>query len=566
MKTRVRDLMGQGDALFGRRSAAESLWQQIAEQFYPMRADFTREYTESTVWFEGLMTGEPVLAHRELSDQLAAMLRPKGKDWFSITVEDERIAEDSAAKAWLQQKAATMRRIMYDRRSGFHRSVKEGDGDFCAFGQTVLSVEVNETRDGLLYRCWHLRDCAWAENRNRAVDTMHRRWKLPAREVLKMWPDKADAKLKELAQKDPQHLVHLRHIVLPAEDYDFQSPISARQFKRFPFIGIYIDCDHDTVLEETPLVRSPYVVPRWVTVSGSPYAHSPAAVIGLPDARLLQQINYTLLETAEKAANPPMVAQGDKIQGGLNVYPGGVTWVDSDYDERTGESLRVLDAVAGKTGIQFGLTMAERAEGMIKRAFYLDRLNLPPVGAAMTATEVRTRVEEFIRAALPLFEPMETEYNGALCEETFNLALENGAFGNLQDMPPVLRGQELRWTFESPLQVAQGREKAQAFLEAGQLLAAAVQMDPQNAVEFDSRQAFRDGLDGIGEPSWITEDGQAQKARAQAAQRQKEALAAQHVAQVAGAAQQVGSAVGQAQAAGLLPAPAQAPQVEGAPV
>ena len=41
-----------------------------------------------------------------------------------------------------------------------------------------------------------------------------------------MWPDKADQRLRDLAQKDPQHLVALRHIVLPAEDYDFVNPIA----------------------------------------------------------------------------------------------------------------------------------------------------------------------------------------------------------------------------------------------------------------------------------------------------------------------------------------------------
>ncbi|MGW5759865.1 portal protein, partial [Bacillus velezensis] len=209
MKTRVRDLMGQGDALFGRRSGLMSAWQEIAENFHPLRSDFTRHdpygYTEGREWMDGLMTGSPVLAHRELSDQFAAMLRPKGKDWFGMTVEDERVAEDSTVKAWFQAKAATMRKIMYDTQAGFTRATKEGDGDFAAFGQTVLSVELNAAANGLLFRCWHLRDCAWAEDANRAIDTMHRKWKLPARSVLKLFPKASQGpeaqKLRDLAQK-----------------------------------------------------------------------------------------------------------------------------------------------------------------------------------------------------------------------------------------------------------------------------------------------------------------------------------------------------------------------------
>jgi hypothetical protein len=455
---------------------------------------------------------------------------------------------------------------MYDKGAGFTWATKEADQDFAAFGQAVMTQELNDTRDGILYRTWHIKDCAWAENARRQIDTMHRVWKLQARSVRKMWPKTYDRKLDEICKKDPHRLITLRDIVVPADEYDLHDPAKARRAERFPFVRIYIDCEHETVLEETPLRRNPYMVPRWQTVSGSQYAHSPATVVGLADARLLQSITLTLLEAGQKAVNPPMVAAGDMVQGGVNAYAGGLTWVDADYDERTGDAIRVLDATA-KGALAFGHEMADRYESLIKRAFYLDRINLPPAGGAMTATEVRTRVEEFIRAALPLFEPMEIEYNGALVEETFQLALENGAFGNLRDMPQVLQGREIKFTFSSPLEQAQSRDKATAFQEAAQLLAAAVQIDPQAVVEIDVRTAFRDALAGAQVPSkWIVPDETAQQLRAQAAQAQQLEQAAQQVggaAQVAGA---VGDAAQRLQVAGLVPQAAQAAQIQGAPV
>ncbi len=290
------------------------------------------------------MTGAPVLAHRELSDQFAAMLRPRGKDWFGMTVEDEATANDVQAKAWLEAKASTMRRIMYDKGAGFTWATKEADQDFAAFGQAVMTQELNDTRDGILYRTWHIKDCAWAENARRQIDTMHRVWKLQARAVRKLWPKTYDRKLDKICEKDPHRLITLRDIVIPADEYDLHDPAKARRAERFPFVRIYIDCEHETVLEETPLRRNPYMVPRWQTVSGSQYAHSPATVVGLADARLLQSITLTLLEAGQKAVNPPMVAAGDMVQGGVNTYAGGLTWVDADYDERTGDAIRVLDA------------------------------------------------------------------------------------------------------------------------------------------------------------------------------------------------------------------------------
>jgi hypothetical protein len=71
-----------------------------------------------------------------------------------------------------------------------------------------------------------------------------------------------------------------------------------------------------------------------VTVSGSAYAYSPATVVALPDARLLQQITLTLLEAGQKAVDPPWKATSEAIQGGVNSFAGGITWVDPEYDER----------------------------------------------------------------------------------------------------------------------------------------------------------------------------------------------------------------------------------------
>ncbi|GJD92925.1 portal protein [Methylobacterium iners] len=565
MKQRVKELRGQGDSLFAQRAPLMSLWQEIAENFFPQRADFTRDRAVGEEFARGLMTGAPVLAHRELADQFAAMLRPRGKNWFGMTVEDDRIANDVQSKAWLEAKANTMRRIMYDRQSGFTWATKEADQDFAAFGQTVMSQELNANGNGILYRTWHIKDCAWAENAMRQVDTMHRVWKIPARSVRKMFPKTYDRKIDEICKTDPHRLIPLRDIVIPFDEYDYTDKAALRRAAKFPFMRIYIDCEHETVLEETPIRRNVFSVPRWATVSGSQYAHSPATVVGLADARLLQKITLTLLEAGEKAVNPAMVAVADMVQGGVNTYAGGVTWVDADYDERKGEALRVLGE--GKGQLAFGADMADRYESLIKRAFYLDRINLPPAGGAMTATEVRTRVEEFIRAALPLFEPMEIEYNGALAEETFNLALENGAFGNLMDMPQGLRGQEIKFTFESPLEQAKTRDKATAFLEAGQLLAAATQIDPQAFVEMDVRTAFRDALEGAQVPAkWITPDDQAQQVRASLQQQQQAAQAAQEVGGAAQVATTVGDAALRLQEAGLVPQAAQLAQVAGAPV
>jgi hypothetical protein len=58
--------------------------------------------------------------------------------------------------------------------------------------------------------------------------------------------------------------------------------------------------------------------------------------------RLLQQITLTLLEAGQKAVDPPWKATSEAIQGGVNSFAGGITWVDPEYDERLGAALEPL--------------------------------------------------------------------------------------------------------------------------------------------------------------------------------------------------------------------------------
>jgi hypothetical protein len=287
------------------------------------------------------------------------------------------------------------------------------------------------------------------------------------------------------------------------------------------------------------------VIPRWVTVAGSQYAYSPSTVVSLPDARLLQQMTLTMLEAGQKAVDPPLKATAEAIQGGVNTFAGGITWVDAEYDEKMGAALERLMDRPGE--LNWGEAREEKLEQLISEAFFLNVINLPEAqgGEKMTAYETQERIKEYIRRALPLFEPMEVEYNGGLCEQTWNVAMDLGMFGSFEDMPDQLKGKELTWQFESPLQAANDRVKSEAFVQAGQLLAQAAELDPGVRFDLDIDTAFRDALGGIVPAKWIVPKEISESKKAQEAQIQKAQQAAQAMAMGAEVATKVGGAVEQ---------------------
>ena len=73
---RPREICERAGKLFSDRKAITSLWQDIAENFYPQRADFTIRRYVGEEFAEHLYSSYPILVHRDLSNSFAAMLRP----------------------------------------------------------------------------------------------------------------------------------------------------------------------------------------------------------------------------------------------------------------------------------------------------------------------------------------------------------------------------------------------------------------------------------------------------------------------------------------------------------
>lgn len=498
----LEETIKQGERAFDKKTLLLSLWQTIAENFYPERANFTGSINPGSEHGDGLMSSYPVLARRDLGDAISSMLRPTSKDWFSIRTIDGWDELSVEGKVWLEKAQKTQKRLMYNRESQFVRATKEADHDFITFGQGVIQSSLNKDATGLLYRCWHLRDVAWLEDENGAIVSVFRKWRATMRDLMQKFPNTVHRTVKEKFEKDPYTEVDVWHCVLPTDLYPSSKKLNT------PWVSLYIDVANKHLMEEVGARDLGYTIPRWRTVSGSQYGLSPATAVALADARLLQAMVAVLLEAGEKAVNPPMVANKEVFGGAFSIYAGGTTWADM-AGGRIGDHFQQLPG--DKNGIPLGLDMARDIRAQIAEAFFLNKLSLPPAGTqGMTAYEVGQRVQEYIRQVMPLFEPLELEYNGPLMESTFTLLLRMGAFGSPLDMPEELMGKRVQFVFESPLHDAVERAKAQRFAEAKGLLVEAQALDPSVVHSFDAKTAFLDVLSAINTPStWIRPESEA---------------------------------------------------------
>ncbi len=520
------ELIERGGQLFAQRKAATTLWQEIAENFYPQRADFTLTRYIGEEFANHLYSSYPLLVHRDLSTSFAAMLRPRSSDWFETEV-DEMDKVSKGGIEWLQWATKRQRAAMYDRKAYFIRATSEGDADYAAFGQCCITRETNWNARSphLLYRCWHLRDVAWAEMADGSVGEIYLKWKPSIKVLQEMGMDLHTL----IANKTGTETLQTHQCMRLAVSTDIYRGQNG-EGEGYPWMLVYLDVLNKHIMKEMGLFSHGITLPRWQTVSGSQYAYSPATIAGLPDARLLQAMSLTLLEAGEMSVRPPMIATIDAVRGDLQLYSGGVTWADQDYDERKGDVLRPINQ--DRRGLPIGYNVHDTQMQMLAEAFYINRLTLPAPekGTEMTAFEVGQRVQEYIRAALPLFEPMETEYNGQLCEDTFDALLRAGHFGAIQDIPRELQGRNIHFKFVSPLHDLIERKDASIFLESADLIERAMQLDPSTIAYLDVGMTLRDALQGIGlKEERLNSDADVEAAMAEL----KEAQEAQAMAELA---------------------------------
>jgi hypothetical protein len=532
------ELTRHGESLFRKKDQLLTLWQTLAEEVYQARANFTVERIDGDEFMYEQYESVPSQNRRDFAYAMGALSRPKSQTWFDMKARDEMRNTD-AAKAWLGMARDKQYTLLYSRRANFQRAMQMGDNDFVTFGNAVHSILEDDQRSRLpVYDTHHLRDCAWFEDKSRQVVGMYRKFKLSfANWSTTFRGVPLPQQYKDRADKNPHDEIELWHVSMPIGHYDFYKKRVAN--KRHKYASIYIDPTTKTIIKEAANFEFPYIVRRWVLLDNSQYAHSPAAMYGIIDARLLQAQSRVILEAGERVIDPPMVAKAEGVLGKINNYPGATNWVDANYDERHGEALRALNTEAN---IPLGLEMKQDTRQVHAAAWFLNKLNLPS-DKDMTAFEVNERISEYIRSIGPAIEPFQDD-NATLLDASFTMNLRFGNFGPLEAVPPELHDADVTFEFEGPMQVAYKRQKLNHAREVIQLATSIVAMNPTHPPEaldnIDFDALTRDAVDFIGkEPGWL-KNMQAVQGKRQA---EMEAMAEQ---QAAAKAQQAMAGVGQA--------------------
>lgn len=540
LEARGKKALEAAQRAFRKKSVYDLLWQMQAEIFYPPRADFTRTYSAASERYDGIITTEPMLMRRDLAQNLGAMLRPRGREWFRATARPDDSLDDEA-KQWLERASRTMRNIVYAPKANFSKAMAESDHDYVTFGNSVVAHPYNRDQSGILFSCLHLRDVAWSKNSENQVDTLHQKMNLPLRQLAQLF-GKDTLPVEWQREIDQGHMEEKRCVyrcVAPFDPLGYDQ--KERRLRNAQFQSVYVaEGVKDGAIASGEFISFPFTVRMWMDVSGEDYGRSPCTDVALQEGRMLNVSEEALLTGIEMKVRPPRIVKKGLIHGTLSLAADTITYADADYDSRMGDVVTPIESGDPRYGMEF----SERQMQRMGRAFFVDLLRRLP-DKEMTAYEAAEWVEQYVTQAAPLFEPMEAE-NAVLMDSVFQRAMAKGAFGavleddSIEGLPEALSEADIEFEFETPLSDALRKLKAAQFDQLMGRVGILLQsqhpeaIDAIDNVDFDA--ALRDAMEGLAPAKWQKrkEDVEAMRqGKAEAAQAAKTEAMAMEVGQSA---------------------------------
>ena len=505
-RTLAKQLKDNLSRLMEKRSNWESHWQEVADLMLPRKAEITKERARGDKRHTQIFDATSVHALELLAASLHGMLTSSANRWFSLRFKETQLNESDEAKEWLED--STQR--MYDviSKSNFQQEIFECYHDLIAFGTSCLMIEEDQ-EDVLNFSARHIKEIYIQENKKGYVDTLYRRFKMPAQAaVSKFGFENVSRDIQNIANKNPFDDIDLVHVVRPRAEFD----PNKKDKKNMPYQSVYFEYGSGHIISIGGFLEHPYVIPRYLKASTEQYGRSPG-MNALPDVKVLNKMVENSLKAAAKQIDPPLLIPDDGMLAPIRMSPGSINYYRSGSRDR----IEPLNINANNA---ITLNTENQRRDAINKMFHIDQLVVTE-NRNMTATEVLQRQEEKMRILGPVLGRLQSELLSPLITRVFNILLRNGLF--LQS-PDILQQQELKIEFVSPMALAQRGQELQSLMRGLEIFGSLAQTMP--VMDYiDENGLVKNIIDILGLPAKVIKsDAEVEQIRADRAEQEAQQM------------------------------------------
>ena len=458
------DIKKRADKLFSstERTNAEKLWSDISKLMYVNQSGiFYNESTPGASKTRDLMDSTAGQAVHDLASAMNNNLTPPSSNWSKFIFKDDAQNNTKEVTTWL----SSVNNIIHDHisESNFNTEVSKNYQAFCALGTMVLYCEADQDGDsfkGLRFEAWHLSQVAFSENKYGTVDTIYRKFKMTAKQIVEKFENVPQSVYDKL-EENPDEEFKIYHGIYPRADNDIDvNPMGLARPEKRPFASVYClsgsgtegytSNDEGHILEEGGFYEFPCTVPRWSTLPGEVYGRG-CGHLALPDVKVLNQLNVLMMESIGRSVKSPWAVDRRSGLKQLDLRADAVNLLDDI------NSIKPLMDTNAVSTLNFSI---EKLEEKVRGAFFIDKLLLPPrqETGEMTAFEIQQRLEQMQKVLGATLARLNSEFLEPMMGRIFDVLYRAGAF---PETPEILKvqGFDINIRFINPLSRAQESEE-----------------------------------------------------------------------------------------------------------
>jgi hypothetical protein len=380
-------------------------WEPMIDNII-MYVNHGRRFVQDRDLWDGQQTGQFVyddtamLARNKLRDGMVGYLCSRNQPWFALELPGKfNFPRHSGMRAWTGQRVDSYPQVqlwlqdcqdvMYSafNRSNFYDVNTEFISDGATCGTSYFLVEEDIERASIVFTVPHFRECFIAENQFKKVDTVYRVYKMTLKQLVEKFTleamERADDSFKRDYEQNMYFEREVLHAIYPRRDFD-PGKIDKRN-KRWASEWVYrkggkilewqgggkvnaTSMQGVVSLEEGGYDSMPIIAWRWRVNSDEVYGRGPGHDAFVSIAKI-NQMGRTNLITAQRAAEPPLVAYSDQ-RGAIQRGPNGITYLEANRGD-----LRTRMPQPLTTGVQnlpFSVEFQAQVAQVINEHFHTD--------------------------------------------------------------------------------------------------------------------------------------------------------------------------------------------------
>ena len=496
------------------RTSWESHWRELSDRFLPRRSRFLSggdKTNDGAELNKKIIDSVGTQSLRVLASGLHSGLTDQTQRWFMLGLANREWEELSQAKLWLHD--TTERMFSTLSKSNFYDQIHSLFCELALFGTGCMFIE-EDNKDLVRFRTLTAGEYSLDADASGRVDTVYRRIRMTARQIVDQWPDFAPDRVEQMAKEDNTTWLEVLHVVEPNPDY---KPDRVRGAER-PYSSVYMMLgmgSGNEVLEDSGYYEFPAFCPRWDTTGSDVYGRSPA-MDALPDVKMLQVMAHDGIEAVRKEVNPPLNIASTAGGAAVNINPGALNYISPMA--QGGQVVSPLyDVKANLPGLHVWI---EKYETQVRQALFNDLFAmLAHISKSMTATEVQERNAEKLLQLSPTVSRLRGEFQN-FAERLYAIMDRRGAIG----LPPdEMQGQEINVEFIGYLDQMLKMQGMGAIQQVIEMTVGLAQAYPQVLDMLNADKAVSEIADMTGvPPTFLNSEEDIRAIRSQRAQAQEQ--------------------------------------------